>query len=74
MKEQIYNKLIALNIDNKENRKVHIETIHRKVSEINFRIDSDICPKCGGRLVMRNGKYGRFKGCSNFPKCRFTVK
>lgn len=35
---------------------------------------SDNCPKCGGKLVERNGKFGKFYGCSNFPKCRYTVK
>lgn len=30
------------------------------------------CPECGGRLVERDGKYGKFYGCSNFPKCRHT--
>ena len=30
------------------------------------------CPRCGGKLVERNGKNGTFYGCSNFPKCRFT--
>ncbi|MBE5952615.1 MAG: DNA topoisomerase I [Lachnospiraceae bacterium] len=32
------------------------------------------CPKCGGMLKERNGKYGLFLGCSNYPKCDFTVK
>ncbi|MDM8325247.1 topoisomerase DNA-binding C4 zinc finger domain-containing protein [Bacteroides gallinaceum] len=22
---------------------------------------------------MRQGKYGSFYGCSNFPKCKFTL-
>ena len=30
------------------------------------------CPRCGGKLVERSGKNGRFYGCSNFPKCRYT--
>jgi len=30
------------------------------------------CPTCGNPLVYREGRYGRFIGCSNFPKCRFT--
>ncbi len=30
------------------------------------------CPLCGGELVYRNGRYGRFISCSNFPKCRYT--
>lgn len=34
--------------------------------------NSMICPKCGGKLIERNGHYGKFIGCSNFPNCRFT--
>ena len=30
------------------------------------------CPFCGGELTLRNGKHGRFWGCSNYPKCKFT--
>ena len=30
------------------------------------------CPYCGKPLVLRNGKYGQFWGCSAYPKCRFT--
>ncbi len=30
------------------------------------------CPKCkDGRLVLRQSVYGKFLGCSNFPKCRY---
>lgn len=37
-------------------------------------LERGICPRCGGDLVLRNGKYGDFVGCSNFPKCRFIKK
>ena len=30
------------------------------------------CPNCGSELLYREGRYGRFIGCSNFPKCRHT--
>ena len=30
-----------------------------------------ICPKCGGKLVKRKGKYGTFIGCANYPKCHY---
>lgn len=30
------------------------------------------CPVCGGELLLREGRYGMFYGCSSFPKCRFT--
>ncbi|MCD6237994.1 MAG: type I DNA topoisomerase [Thermotogae bacterium] len=32
------------------------------------------CPKCGGDLVIRKGKYGKFIGCSNYPKCNYTER
>ena len=32
-----------------------------------------ICPKCGGKLVTRNGMYGKFIGCSNYPICKYTM-
>ena len=37
-------------------------------------VNDDTCPSCGGKLVKREGKYGEFFGCSNYPKCRFTKK
>ena len=30
------------------------------------------CPECNALLKKREGKYGKFWGCSNFPSCRFT--
>lgn len=30
------------------------------------------CPLCGNPLVYREGRYGRFIGCSTFPTCRHT--
>lgn len=73
-KEQIYNRLRSLNVDNKKNRKAHVEAVHKNVAEKNTKINNNTCPRCGGNLVLRNGKYGQFKGCSNFPRCRFTLK
>ena len=29
-------------------------------------------PGCGGRLAERNGRNGRFLGCTNYPGCRYT--
>lgn len=30
------------------------------------------CPRCGGTLCLRRGKFGAFYGCGNFPACRYT--
>lgn len=32
------------------------------------------CPFCKTELVLREGKNGKFYGCKNFPKCRYTMK
>lgn len=29
-------------------------------------------PGCNGSMVPKHGRYGRFLGCSNFPRCRET--
>lgn len=36
-------------------------------------IPSPPCPICGEETVLREGKYGQFFGCFNFPLCRGTV-
>jgi len=30
------------------------------------------CEFCGGDMVIRNGKYGEFYACINYPTCKFT--
>ncbi len=30
------------------------------------------CSRCGGAMVVRSGKYGRFWGCLSYPRCRGT--
>ncbi len=29
------------------------------------------CPKCGQPLVIKDGRFGRFKSCSAYPQCTF---
>ncbi|MFN1217896.1 NERD domain-containing protein [Chryseobacterium kwangjuense] len=52
------------NIRTEDKRIIASSTISRTVS----------CPNCGGNLIKRNGQYGFFWGCSNFPKCNYTRK
>ncbi len=28
------------------------------------------CPKCENDLIIRQGRYGKFIGCSTYPKCK----
>ena len=50
----------------------HVKNIRAAARKVNKTINAGICPKCGGQLVKRRGKYGSFYGCSNYPKCKFT--
>lgn len=31
----------------------------------------ELCPKCGRQLVIKEGRYGRFKACSGYPECKY---
>ena len=33
-----------------------------------------VCDKCGAPMVVREGRYGKFLGCSAFPKCNNIMK
>lgn len=69
-KEIIINRLQSLNVNSRKNRKRHVDAIQDKKAEMNYKINNDICPKCGSKMVIRNGKYGQFKGCSGYPRCK----
>ena len=32
------------------------------------------CQECDGNYILRDGKFGVFAGCSNYPRCRSTKK
>ena len=34
----------------------------------------EVCPECGKDLVKRNGRYGEFVACSNYPECKYIKK
>ncbi len=45
-----------------------------KENEIIENKETNICPICGNKLREINGKFSKFMGCTNYPKCRFTKK
>lgn len=70
--EAIYSRLVSANCDSPENRTKHIENVKRYQASTDAALASCVCPKCGGKLVLRDGRYGQFYGCSNYPKCTYT--
>ncbi len=35
-------------------------------------VTDEKCEKCGANLVIREGRYGKFLACSNYPKCKYV--
>ena len=65
--------LKAENITDKTIRNQHVKNIKNNIKIAENNEKNMICPKCGNMLIERSGKYGNFIGCSNYPKCRYTV-
>lgn len=32
------------------------------------------CPECGGDLIVKFGRFGKFIACMNYPNCKYTEK
>jgi DNA topoisomerase-1 len=45
---------------------------YQEISKKDMKEKTDkICPQCGSPLVIRWSRYGKFYGCSKFPKCKY---
>jgi len=44
-----------------------------KKEDLQEKLDRQ-CPDCGGDLIMKFGRFGKFIACANYPSCKFTEK
>lgn len=49
-----------------------IERTEVKTSRPAPVLTDQTCPRCNSRMILRNGRRGKFYGCSRFPYCRGT--
>jgi DNA topoisomerase-1 len=53
-----------------------LDVADRAIEKVDVRAEPELvgrnCPRCGNPLVYRDGRYGRFIGCSDFPTCKHT--
>lgn len=49
------------------NKKMETEELEVPVEETDL-----ICDKCGSKMIVKNGRYGKFAACPNYPTCRNT--
>jgi predicted RNA-binding Zn-ribbon protein involved in translation (DUF1610 family) len=71
-KEDIFQKIITSNLIKTYDRSQHIKSIKQRVMKRASAIAANKCPQCGGNLIIRNGKFGEFLGCTSFPRCKFS--
>ena len=69
--QKLCNKISLLNIVSPKVRKQHVLEVQNTIATKQHLIQQGICPRCGHSLILRNGKYGDFYGCSRYPKCKF---
>jgi len=50
-----------------------VKPIEPKSDNVIHISGSRFCPKCGSNMILRNGRYGKFYGCSKFPYCKGTM-
>lgn len=72
--EKIIEKLRASIILDENIEDKHIQNIKTRLKQKKEMINHGVCPKCKTKLVEKNGRYGKFIGCNNFPKCKFILK
>ena len=70
---QVVSSLTQKNVRDQVDDRTHVSNVYAAKRKTDSKIASGICPQCGGTLVLRNGRYGNFYGCSNYPRCRFTT-
>ena len=48
------------------------KTVSKETYEAPVEETDIICEKCGSRMIVKNGRYGRFAACQNYPECKNT--
>lgn len=61
-----------------ENFYDHFEKVLKKAEEeiteikIEDEVTDEICEKCGRKMVIKHGRYGKFLACPGYPECKNT--
>lgn len=52
----------------KTTRKIMRDNVEAKKEQV--QETDEICERCGKKMVLREGRFGRFLGCSGYPECK----
>ena len=50
-----------------------VDDAYEKMNVIPYERAEGVCPNCGGDLLIRFGRFGKFVSCANFPTCKYTA-
>ena len=70
--DEYYEKIMQSRITDSETINSHTKNLRHYLEYKSNLVKSNICPKCGNKLIIKQGKKGNFLGCTNYPKCKFT--
>ena len=61
-----------------KNFSVELETAFKNVADRDIELPVEetdiICENCGSRMIVKNGRFGKFAACPNYPTCRNTSR
>ena len=59
-----------------KNFSVELETAFKNVADRDIELPVEetdiICENCGSRMIVKNGRFGKFAACPNYPACMNT--
>ncbi|HEY8364432.1 MAG TPA: type I DNA topoisomerase, partial [Haloplasmataceae bacterium] len=51
-----------------------VEFANNHMEKLPPKYIDEYCPECGKQLIIRQGRYGEFIGCSGYPECKYIKK
>ena len=55
-------------------KEVRAASLNGEKSKVPDEESDEVCEKCGSKMVIKTGKFGKFLACPNFPTCKNTRK
>ncbi len=55
---------------------VELEAAEKQSENVKYKYEDEktdiVCDKCGATMVIKNGRFGKFAACPNYPTCKNT--
>lgn len=58
-------------VSTKEDKKASVVNKDGETEKLK-EVEGEKCEKCGGKMILKEGRFGKFLACDNYPKCKNT--